>query len=461
MPVIKNSFSRCLPDSAISEFKEIIPTTFKPTEIDHLVDSAVRSLGLTLDSIAPLKKKHVKHSKLAPWYNPKTHELKQVSRKLERKWRSNNSVEYLLDWKNSVRVYKKALHKARAAYYSKLIEENKSNPRFLFSTVARLTESHSSTEPSIPRSLNSSIFMTFFNDKILTIRNRINHLLPSIGTNTPSSTEISETAENPTNYLDSFSLITLDQLTKLISGSKSTTCILDPIPTKLLREILPLINSTLLNTINLSLSSGYVPRSFKIAVIKPLLKKPTLDPETSLAKVTNDLLIASDQGFVSVLVLLDLSAAFDTIDHAILLQRLEQLISIKGTALNWFKSYFSDGFQFVQINDESSVHTKVNHGVPQGSVLGPILFSIYMLPLGNIIRTHLVNFHCYADDTQLYLSIKPEQCNQLTKLQTCLKDIKTWMTCNFLLLNSDKTEVIILGPKHLRDTLSNDIAALD
>ena len=288
--------------------------------------------------------------------------------------------------------------------------------------------------------------MTFFYDKILTIRNRINHLLPSIGTNTPSSTEISETAENPTNYLDSFSLITLDQLTKLISGSKPTTCILDPIPTKLLKEILPLINSTLLNTINLSLSSGYVPRSFKIAVIKPLLKKPTLDPEvlanyrpisnlpflskilekvianqlceflqenniyedfqsgfranhsteTALAKVTNDLLIASDQGFVSVLVLLDLSAAFNTIDHAILLQRLEQLISIKGTALNWFKSYFADRFQFVQINDESSVHTKVNHGVPQGSVLGPILFSLYMLPLGNIIRTHSVSFHCYG-----------------------------------------------------------------
>ena len=109
----------------------------------------------------------------------------------------------------------------------------------------------------------------------------------------------------------------------------------------------------------------------------------------------------------------------------------------------------------------SHLRTRDNHGVPQGSVLGPILFSIYMLPLGNIIRTHSVSFHCSADDTQLYSSIKPEQSNQLTKLQTCLKDIKTWMSCNFLLLNSDKTEVIILGPKHLRDTLSNDIAALD
>ena len=146
--------------------------------------------------------------------------------------------------------------------------------------------------------------------------------------------------------------------------------------------------------------------------------------ETAFAKVTNDLLIASDQGFVYVLVLLD-------------------------------------RFQFVQINDESSVRTKVNHGVPQGSVLGPILFSLYMLPRGNIIRTPSVNFHCYADDTQLYLSIKPEQCHQLTKIQACPKDIKTWMNRNFLLLNSDKTEVLILGPKHLRDKLPNDIAALD
>ena len=210
-----------------------------------------------------------------------------------------------------------------------------------------------------------------------------------------------------------------------------------------------------------------------MAVVKPLLKKPTLDPdilanyrpisnlpfiskilektvanqlcdylhrnslledfqsgfrkhhstETALLKVTNDLLMASDSGHVSILVLLDLSAAFDTIDHKILLQRLEH-IGIKGTALEWFKSYLSDRFQFVNVNNKSSIHTKVRHGVPQGSVLGPILFTLYMLPLGNIIRKHHINFHCYADDTQLYLSIKPDETNQVDKLQDCLKDIK-------------------------------------
>ena len=181
--------------------------------------------------------------------------------------------------------------------------------------------------------------------------------------------------------------------------------------------------------------------------------------ETALVKVNNDLLIASDNGLVSVLVLLDLSAAFDTIDHNILLQRLEHQIGIKGTALSWFRSYLSDRSQFVHVNDESSINTTVSHGVPQGSVLGPILFTLYMLPLGNIIRNHSINFHCYADDTQLYLSIKPDESNQLSKLQTCLKDIKSWMSCNFLMLNSEKTKIIVLGPKNLRDSMST--ATLD
>ena len=82
-----------------------------------------------------------------------------------------------------------------------------------------------------------------------------------------------------------------------------------------------------------------------------------------------------------------------------------------------------------------------------------------MLPLGNIIRNHSINFHCYADDTQLYLLIKPDESNQLSKLQTCLKDIKSWMSCNFLMLNSEKTEILVLGPKNLGDSMS--IATLD
>ena len=136
--------------------------------------------------------------------------------------------------------------------------------------------------------------------------------------------------------------------------------------------------------------------------------------------------------------LLDLSAAFDTIDHNIHLNRLENYVGISGTALSWFKSYLSDRYQFVVVNDEMSYQSQVQYGVPQGSVLGPLLFTLYMLPLEDIIRKHGVSFHCYTDDTQLYISSRPDETYQLTKLTECIADIKNWMTSNFLLLNSEK-----------------------
>uniref|UniRef100_A0AAY4AUH6 Reverse transcriptase domain-containing protein n=1 Tax=Denticeps clupeoides TaxID=299321 RepID=A0AAY4AUH6_9TELE len=168
--------------------------------------------------------------------------------------------------------------------------------------------------------------------------------------------------------------------------------------------------------------------------------------------------MATDQGRISLLVL---SAAFDTIDHAILLARLENVIGIKGTALEWFRSFLTTRYQFVDINGVSSSHSKVDFGVPQGSVLGPLLFSLYMLPLGDVIRKHGISFHCYADDTELYLSAMPDQRQQLNKIENCLKDIRQWILTNFLLLNPDKTEALVLGPQAARHKLADYTITLD
>ncbi len=174
---------------------------------------------------------------------------------------------------------------------------------------------------------------------------------------------------------------------------------------------------------------------------------PTYSTETALVKITNDLLLESDQDYISLLVLLDLNAAFNTIDHDILIDRLQNYTGIQGQAFRWFRSYLSDHYHIVYLNGESSQLSAVKYGVPKWSVLGPLLFSIYMLPLGNIIRKYGIHFHCYADDTQPYISTRPDETYKLSKLTECVNIFKDWMTNNFLLLNSDKTEILLIGPK--------------
>ena len=188
--------------------------------------------------------------------------------------------------------------------------------------------------------------------------------------------------------------------------------------------------------------------------------RPHHSTETALLKVLNNLLLSSDKGFISLLVLLDLSAAFDTINHLILIDQLENLVGLSGQALSWFMSYLSEQHQFVYTANESSYRSRVKYGL-QGSVLGPLLFSLYMLPLGNIIRNQGINFHCYADDTQLYISAKPDTIANQSTMEACLKDMKEWMAHNVLLLNSGKPEILVVSPKSIRNKMPDISQHLD
>ena len=144
--------------------------------------------------------------------------------------------------------------------------------------------------------------------------------------------------------------------------------------------------------------------------------------ETVLLRVVNDILTASDANQVSILTLLDLSGAFHTIDHSILLRRLEQQLGVSGLAVSWFKSYVSNRFQFVSA---SSSKSKLDYGVLQGSVLGPVLFVLYARPLSQILFNHSCPHQFFADDTQLRKSCSPEHYDDIRNaLQTCIFDIK-------------------------------------
>ena len=293
----------------------------------------------------------------------------------------------------------------------------------------------------------------------------------------------------------------MEVIKQIITDASPKSCDLDPAPTWLVVESVDELLPMLSRIITTSLNSSIVPNKFKIGYISPLIKKPGLNSEslqnyrpvqnqsilskviervvaqqltahmrennlheqmqsayrqnhlteTALLKVHSDILSAVDNGCVVVLVLLDLTATFDTIDHGILLSRLSHRFGVTGAALDWLRSYLADRKQLVRIGSDNSPPTSVPFGVPQGSILGPLLFTAYSTPLGDLIRKYGLEYHLYADDTQIYVSFSPsgdEQPNTLNCLHSCLEEIGQWSRSNLLKLNDQKTDVVVFGTKH-------------
>ena len=172
--------------------------------------------------------------------------------------------------------------------------------------------------------------------------------------------------------------------------------------------------------------------------------------ETALLKVQNDILINMDNGEVTLLFMLDMSAAFDNIDHNILIDILMNDFGVVDNALRWFRSYLANRRQHVVIDRCISSEFVAATGVPQGSCLGPVLFLLYVSGLFEIISKHLPCYHAFADDTQLYLSFKLQ--NSLYQesavkaiMEDCIDDLRNWMIEHRLFIQSTKTELIIFG----------------
>ena len=170
--------------------------------------------------------------------------------------------------------------------------------------------------------------------------------------------------------------------------------------------------------------------------------------ETALLRVTSDIMLAADQGQVTLLALLDLSAAFDTVDHDLLLQRLSTTFGINGAAHNWITSFLTNRTQQVVHGGEKSAHVQLTSGVPQGSVLGPLLFVLYTAELSAIIKKHGLTPHCYADDIQIYLSAPAADAGAVAqRVADCIADIDRWMGSNRLKLNAGKTQLMWMGTR--------------
>ena len=177
--------------------------------------------------------------------------------------------------------------------------------------------------------------------------------------------------------------------------------------------------------------------------------------KSALFNIHNDILLNMAKGSVTALTLFVLSAAFDTIYHTILLDRLNVHYGISELALGWFKSYLSGRAHSVKVGNTLSHPAALQYKVPQGSALGPILFSLYTNPISSIIHSHSsINHHFYADDTQLCITLTPTNfSHSIQKLKNCLNDIQNFMSANKLKLNPEKTEFILIGSKNNRKQL--------
>ena len=176
--------------------------------------------------------------------------------------------------------------------------------------------------------------------------------------------------------------------------------------------------------------------------------RPGHSTETALLKVVDDLFLSPNKGNLSVLALLDFSSAFDTIDHPILVHRLHSDFEFTDTVLQWFSSYLTDRTHYVSLSNHCSAFTHVHSGVPQGSVLGPILFTMYIKPLSAIIYSHSIIHHSFADDLQLQMSAPPDRIPELLhSMQLCISDVKAGANANMLKLNDNKTELMLVTSK--------------
>ena len=171
----------------------------------------------------------------------------------------------------------------------------------------------------------------------------------------------------------------------------------------------------------------------------------------------NDVLRTVDCRRDVVLVTLDLSAAFDTLDHTILLDRLSRYFGFSHTVLRWFSSNLTGRIQSVTTGNTTSSSRRLEFGVPQGSILGPLLFIFYTAPIQDIISAHNLDCMFYADDSQLYITIDPhDQRPALNTLRKCISEIIEWNTINKLVCNPSKTKVIQFSSRFVKNPILSD-----
>ena len=441
--------------------------------------------------------------------NDEVRKAKLDKRRAERVWR-NSSLEI----NRQIYMTKRdelnhAIFKAKHSHIQASIGKCNGQQKELFKRVDELFYKKKSSSLPTHESVDElcNRMADFFDNKIKDIYNGLAAIQQQ-------DIQLDPDTDFPSNgtCLQDFEPLSEEDIEEIVKQSASKSCCLDPIPTQLIKECLDVLLPIITRIVNASFASSSVPHAFKIAAVTPILKKANLiaeilknfrpisnlpylskvlekaaskqllvhktknnvrekfqsayrenhSTETALLRIQHDLLSALDRKQCVFMVMLDLSAAFDTVNHSKLLGRLDTSLGVRGNALKWLKSYLTGRRQFVTIQRARSKEVIKTCDVPQGSILGPNLYEDYTSgPVGAIFRKHGIQYHIYADDTQAYISFDAaDEQAALAKLEICLKEVRQWMAANWLKLNDTKTEFIVFGNKSNLDELKTDRVTL-
>jgi hypothetical protein len=478
------------------EFRERLSTTLGSLKIGDNFGEAVTKynseLSALVQELTPTVTKKVKLVDEARWFDTEYKNLRRERRKAERKAKKSQNQADIDAFKQLRKTTTMMAKDKKQQHYITEIQNAKNKPKKLFKVVNTLMDREQTNV--LPTSTSdkqlANDFQQYFKDKIEKIRETFTIQTTPQTQNLPG---------NNINEFSTFELATEDEIRTIVKKYGVSCSPEDPIPTKLVEEHIETLIPYWLKLVNLSLSTGSMD-SVKSSAIATLLKEAdeALDPEIFknfrpvsnlvflskliercvatrlknhvkenklespnaygykdghstellLVKVVDGLLTAFDKKTATVLLLLDLSAAFDTVDQTKLLKILKYEIGLSGTVYKWFESFITGRTQRVKINDEYSEETELLYGLAQGSVLGPPLFNIYVRSLYPHIQALRFAIEGFADDHQLFKSFLPIFQTEVLGygIEECLKAVAEWMNEYFLKLNQSKTKILVLGP---------------
>lgn len=496
LKIVKEIKFRKLKNIDSERFTRDIQNSFAITEkpFGELITSYNEKMQKIIDDHAPVIKKTIKIVPEAPWFDGEYIDKRKKRRKAEKVYKRTRLQD---DKKAYINLRKETLNLARkkkCEYYRKKLT---SNEKILFSSVNKLIDDKKENilpDAESDKSLADS-FQSYFLEKIEKIRASF-HKDSNVDTDMPTSEnslfEFERTNDEevkqiitahgakcapddpmPSEILNQYKDVFIPIWTKLINLSFDTgsmDCLKSAIVFPLIKELDDIVDRDIKKNYrpvsNLQFISKLIERVVKIRLNKHMKEnnlnsdfehgyKEEHSTETLLLKAINDLLIACDNQQPTVVLLLDLSAAFDTVDQEILLEILEEEIGIKGRALDWFRSFLIGRTQRVKIGESYSYEAILKFGIGQGTILSPDLFNIYIRSLKKIIdRIRFIVFG-FADDHQLMKKFLPafQRYALDDDINDCFKLITEWMNHFFLRLNSAKTKILVFIPPNIRNEI--------